>query len=247
MRFDPAHLPRAAPPQLPAVLHRPGPVADRHLAAAGRDGLAHLPAHRLGVAARRRRVLRATSASSCSARSPASSPIASTAAARSIVTQSLMLAQALALAALTAFGHVEVWHLIALRAVARHRVGVRRAAAAVALRASRRRPRRPAQRDRAQFVHRQHGARSSARRSPGMLLSLVGEALCFALNALSFVAVIVAIARLRWPRGGACRGDRRLVGELVSRARATRSASRRRARCWRWSPCWRGRSRRIRR
>ncbi len=33
----------------------------------------------------------------------------------------------------------------------------------------------------------------------GILLSLVGEALCFALNALSFVAVIAAISRLRWP------------------------------------------------
>ena len=50
-----------------------------------------------------------------------------------------------------------------LRAVARHRLGVRHSAAAVALRASRRRPRRPAERDRAQLVPRQR----RARRRPG--------------------------------------------------------------------------------
>ncbi len=77
-----AHVPRAAAPELPAVLHRPGAVADRHLAAAGRDGLAHLPALRLGVAARCRRVLRQRRHPRCSARSPASSPITSTGAAR---------------------------------------------------------------------------------------------------------------------------------------------------------------------
>ncbi|HEY3553609.1 MAG TPA: MFS transporter [Casimicrobiaceae bacterium] len=33
----------------------------------------------------------------------------------------------------------------------------------------------------------------------GVLLALTNEAVCFALNALSFIAVIVAIARMRWP------------------------------------------------
>ena len=34
----------------------------------------------------------------------------------------------------------------------------------------------------------------------GLLLAAVSEAACFALNALSFVAVIIAIARMRWTR-----------------------------------------------
>jgi MFS family permease len=34
----------------------------------------------------------------------------------------------------------------------------------------------------------------------GLLLSLVSEAVCFAINALSFVAVLVALVRVRWPR-----------------------------------------------
>jgi len=34
----------------------------------------------------------------------------------------------------------------------------------------------------------------------GLLLAAAGEAVCFALNALSFVAVIIAISRLHWPR-----------------------------------------------
>ena len=34
----------------------------------------------------------------------------------------------------------------------------------------------------------------------GLLLAVVSEAVCFALNALSFVAVIVAIGRMRWAR-----------------------------------------------
>ena len=34
----------------------------------------------------------------------------------------------------------------------------------------------------------------------GLLLAVVSEAVCFALNALSFVAVIVAISRMRWTR-----------------------------------------------
>ena len=52
------HLPRTEAPQLPPVLHRPGAVGHRHVAAAGRDGLARLPADGLRVAARRRRILR---------------------------------------------------------------------------------------------------------------------------------------------------------------------------------------------
>src|SRR4029450_6874336 len=37
----------------------------------------------------------------------------------------------------------------------------------------------------------------------GLLMAATNEAICFPLNALSFVAVIVAISRLRWPRDAA--------------------------------------------
>ena len=52
-----ADLSRARAPQLPLVLFRPGPVADRHLAAASGDVLAHLPAVGLGAASGLRHVL----------------------------------------------------------------------------------------------------------------------------------------------------------------------------------------------
>ncbi len=48
-----------------------------------------------------------------------------------------------------------------------------------------------------------NGARVIGPALAGLLLSVVGEAVCFALNALSFVAVIVAIARLSWPSSAA--------------------------------------------
>ena len=51
--------PRAAPPQLPAVLRRPEHLAHRHLDDARRDELAGLPADRLGAPARPRRLRRA--------------------------------------------------------------------------------------------------------------------------------------------------------------------------------------------
>jgi MFS family permease len=114
------------------------------------------------------------------------------------VTQSLLLAQSLALAALTAFGHVEVWHLIGfalwLGIVSAFDVPLRQTLYvhlvddredlpnAIALNS---------------FIV--NMARIVGPALAGILLSLVGEALCFALNALSFVAVIAAIALLRWP------------------------------------------------
>ena len=52
-----ADLSRARAPQLPIVLFRPGPVADRHLAAAGGDVVADLSAVGLGAAAGLRHVL----------------------------------------------------------------------------------------------------------------------------------------------------------------------------------------------
>jgi len=114
------------------------------------------------------------------------------------VTQSLLLAQSLVLAALTAFGHVEVWHLIGfalwLGTVSAFDVPLRQTLYvhlvddradlpnAIALNS---------------FIV--NLARIVGPALAGVLLALTGEALCFALNALSFVAVIVAISRLRWP------------------------------------------------
>jgi MFS family permease len=114
------------------------------------------------------------------------------------VTQSLLLAQSLALAALTAFGHVEVWHLIGfalwLGTVSAFDVPLRQTLYvhlvddradlpnAIALNS---------------FIV--NMARIVGPALAGVLLALTGEALCFALNALSFVAVIVAIGMLRWP------------------------------------------------
>ncbi len=51
--------PGAPPPQLPPLLQRPEPLAHRHLADAGGHLVAHLPAHRLGDAARDPRLRRA--------------------------------------------------------------------------------------------------------------------------------------------------------------------------------------------
>lgn len=113
------------------------------------------------------------------------------------VTQSLMLAQAVALAALAASGRIEVWHLIALalwlgtisafdvplrQSLWVHLVGDRADLPnAIALNSL--------------MVN---AARVLGPAIAGMLLAVVGEAVCFALNALSFVAVIVAVARMRW-------------------------------------------------
>jgi len=114
------------------------------------------------------------------------------------VTQSLMLAQAVALAALTALGHVEVWHVIAfalwLGTVSAFDVPLRQSLYVHLVD------------DRADLPNAialnsliVNVARVVGPAIAGLLLAFVGEALCFALNALSFVAVIIAIARLHWP------------------------------------------------
>lgn len=116
-----------------------------------------------------------------------------------MTTQSLMLAQALALAVLVAFHWIQTWHLIVLalwlgtcsafdvplrQALYVHFVDDRGDLAnAIALNSM--------------LVN---AARVIGPAIAGMLLALTSEAVCFALNALSFVAVIVAIARMRWPR-----------------------------------------------
>ena len=116
-----------------------------------------------------------------------------------LVTQSLMLLQAIVLAALTWSGHIAVWHLIVLALV----LGLVHAFDAP-LRQS-------------LWVHlvedREdlpnvvalnsflvNAARMIGPALAGLLLAVVSEAVCFVLNALSFVAVIVAISRMRWAR-----------------------------------------------
>ena len=114
------------------------------------------------------------------------------------VTQSLLLAQAVVLAVLSATGSLAVWHLIAcalwLGIVSAFDVPIRQALYVHLVD------------DRADLPNAialnsflVNGARVVGPAIAGILLSLVSEAVCFALNALSFVAVIVAISRLRWP------------------------------------------------
>jgi MFS family permease len=114
------------------------------------------------------------------------------------VTQTLLLAQAVALAALTASGHLAVWHLVAcalwLGIVSAFDIPLRQSLYVHLVD------------DRADLPNAialnsfmVNGARVVGPALAGLLLSLVSEAACFALNALSFVAVIIAISRLSWP------------------------------------------------
>jgi MFS family permease len=112
-------------------------------------------------------------------------------------TQSLMLLQAVVLAGLTWSGYIAVWHLIVLAlwlgVVSAFDVPLRQSlwvhlvedrsdlANAIALNS---------------FMV--NAARVIGPALAGLLLAFVSEAVCFMLNALSFVAVIVAINRMRW-------------------------------------------------
>jgi MFS family permease len=115
-----------------------------------------------------------------------------------LTTQSLMLVQAVVLAVLVAFHWVQTWHLIALAlwlgTCSAFDVPMRQSmyvhfvedrgdlANAIALNSM--------------LVN---AARVIGPAVAGILLALTGEAVCFALNALSFVAVIVAVLRMHWP------------------------------------------------
>ena len=115
------------------------------------------------------------------------------------LTQSLMLAQAVVLAGLTALGWIQVWHLIGLAlwlgVVSAFDIPIRQSLYvhlvedrmdlpnAIALNS---------------FLV--NAARVVGPALAGLLLAAVSEALCFGLNALSFVAVIVAVTRMRFPR-----------------------------------------------
>jgi MFS family permease len=113
------------------------------------------------------------------------------------VTQSLMLVQAVVLATLTALGRIEVWHLIALAlwlgVVAAFDIPLRQALYVQLVE------------DRADLPNAialnsmlVNAARVVGPALAGVLLAVATEALCFALNALSFVAVIIAVARMRF-------------------------------------------------
>ena len=118
-----------------------------------------------------------------------------------LTTQALMLAQAVILAVLVAFGWTQTWHLIVLalwlgtcsafdlplrQSMYVHFVADRGDLAnAIALNSM--------------LVN---TARVVGPAIAGLLLALTNEAVCFALNALSFLAVIVAIRKMHWPAGG---------------------------------------------
>jgi MFS family permease len=115
-----------------------------------------------------------------------------------ILTQSLLLAQAVVLALLAWSGQVQVWHLIGcalwLGTVTAFDVPLRQTLYvhlvddradvpnAIALNS---------------FMV--NGARVIGPALAGALLAVVSEAVCFAINALTFGAVMWAIVRLRWP------------------------------------------------
>ena len=115
-----------------------------------------------------------------------------------LTTQSLMLAQAVVLALLVAFGGIQTWHLIVLalwlgtcsafdlplrQSMYVHFIADRGDLAnAIALNSM--------------LVN---TARVVGPAIAGVLLALTSEAVCFALNALSFVAVILAILLMHWP------------------------------------------------
>ncbi|MEO8567459.1 MAG: MFS transporter [Betaproteobacteria bacterium] len=115
-----------------------------------------------------------------------------------LITQSVMLAQAATLAVLAATGVVAVWHVAALALVlgcaSAFDIPLRHAMIARLV------------------EHRSELPNAIALNSllincarvvgpalAGVLIAAVGEALCFGLNALSFGAVLVALAMMRWP------------------------------------------------
>src|SRR5438067_366467 len=113
--------------------------------------------------------------------------------------QSLMLAQAIVLALLTALGWIQVWQLIALAlwlgVVSAVDIPIRQSLYVHLVE------------DRADLPNAialnsflVNGARVVGPALAGLLLAIVSEAVCFALNALSFVAVIFAVTRMYFPR-----------------------------------------------
>ncbi|MDQ6621648.1 MAG: MFS transporter, partial [Pseudomonadota bacterium] len=114
-----------------------------------------------------------------------------------IATQALLLGQASVLAAIVALGHVQVWHLIALALW----LGIAWAFD-VPLRQSMYVHLVPERADLANAIALNsfmvNAARVIGPALAGVLIASVGEAWCFALNAASFVVVMVAVAKLDW-------------------------------------------------
>ena len=113
------------------------------------------------------------------------------------ITQSLMLAQAIVIAVLTALHWIEVWHLIALAlwlgVVSAFDIPIRQSLYVHLVE------------DRADLPNAialnsflVNAARVVGPALAGLLLAIVSEAVCFALNALSFVAVIIAVMKMRF-------------------------------------------------
>jgi MFS family permease len=115
-----------------------------------------------------------------------------------LITQSVMLAQALILTGLTASGNVAVWHIAALALVlgcaSAFDIPLRHAMIAGLVG------------DRAHLANAIalnslliNCARVVGPALAGLLIAAVGEAICFGLNALSFGAVLYALTQMRWP------------------------------------------------
>src|SRR5450755_2164098 len=115
-----------------------------------------------------------------------------------LITQSVMLAQAVTLTVLTATGAVAVWHVAVLAGILgcasafdiplRHAMIARLVA------------------DRAHLPNAIalnslliNSARVVGPAVAGILIAVVGEAICFGLNAVSFGAVLYALTQMRWP------------------------------------------------
>lgn len=115
-----------------------------------------------------------------------------------MITQGMMLLQAVVLTTIVALGVVQVWHLIGLALwlglAWAFDVPLRQSMYIVLV---------PAREDLPNAIALNsfmvNAARVIGPAVAGVLLAAVGEAWCFGLNAVSFVVVIVAIARLRWP------------------------------------------------
>jgi len=114
-----------------------------------------------------------------------------------MVTQSLMLVQAVILATLTAAGMIQTWHLIALAlwlgTCTAFDLPIRQSMYVRFVE------------DRADLPNAialnsflVNTARVVGPALAGLLLAITSEAVCFGLNALSFLAVIVALSRMQW-------------------------------------------------
>lgn len=116
-----------------------------------------------------------------------------------MVSQSLALTQALLLSALTATGRIEPWHL-ALMALFLGTVNAVDVPARQALTAHLVADKGDLSNAIALNSFTMNGARLVGPSIAGLTVALLGEALCFLLNALSYLAVLLALSAMRLPR-----------------------------------------------